>query len=88
MRSVAAPRLLELAALELILVAGADSGGVTAGGVHEPGPPVLLPILLLVSLHVNRVVWKGGVKEKVEAKKTEREDLINRFSSRGKKLLI
>ena len=39
----------ELAALELILIAGTNFGGVTAGSVHEPGTPVLLFTLTLRS---------------------------------------
>ena len=46
------PCLPVLAALEVILVAGADGGGITASGVHEPGTPVLATLGILRRLFV------------------------------------
>ena len=64
----------ELAALELILIAGTNFGGVTAGSVHEPGTPVLLFTLTLRSTSTTfRFVSFRGERGKDKEGERERE---------------
>ena len=65
----------ELAALELILIAGTNFGGVTAGSVHEPGTPVLLFTLTLrsTSTTFRFVSFRFGEREGRIRKERERD---------------